>query len=479
MTREGLSIASLGRRQPRATLAAAALVLAFGTAWAVVLALGTGAAWGQVPGGQPVGNSGIVPISPNNPNNPQNFNPTIGTPIAPTQPQAAGLLSNPAEDPAAGPTRKAYAPAFQAPGSMAAGAAASPGTAFSSAAKSPAARFQLPPLEKMKFEGAEIIAWVGSQPILAADVLFESNRMIEQAIAKSPGADVKPEDIAKARINYMRFNLKRLIETKLLFIEAAKNVPPEAIPKIEKQFYETFDKMYLRKMIEGEGCGSRGELDAKYRRQGTTVESMRRMAFEGSFAARWLEDHVKNDDEITHQDMLNYYNDHHADYEKPRRVRWEHLMARFDKFNSKAEAFGSIAQWGNEILGGASFADVAKAHSHDLTAEDGGVHPWTSDGSLRSQEVNKVLFELPVDTLSQIIEDSRGFHIVRVIERDDVTSRPFTDVQVEIRKKIRESRDTDRRAEYLDKLRAKTPVWTIFDELPEAQTAAGPRPGRR
>ncbi len=276
----------------------------------------------------------------------------------------------------------------------------------------------------------------------------------------------------------MKHNLTRLVETKLLFIEAAKNVPAEAVPKIEKQFNETFDKMYLRKMMEGEGCGSRGELEAKFRRQGTTVDGMRRMAFEGSFAARWLDDHVKDDDEITHADMLTFYNQHHAEYEKPRRLRWEHLMARFDKFNSKAEAFGAIAQWGNQVLTGTSFADVAKAHSHDLTAEDGGVHSWTNEGSLRSTVLDKALFELPVDKLSQIIEDDRGFHIVRVIEREDSTCRPFTDVQGEIRKRIRQERTTDRRNEYLEKLRAKTPVWTIFDNPEPPRTASGATPGR-
>ena len=139
-------------------------------------------------------------------------------------------------------------------------------------------------------------------------------------------------------------------------------------------------------------------------------------------------------------------------------------MARFDKFNSKSEAFAAIAQWGNQILGGAPFADVAKAHSNDPSADDGGVHTWTIEGSLRSDVLDKALFELPVDKLSQIIEDDRGFHIVRVIERDDTTCRPFLDVQAEIRKKIREDRNSGRRNEYIEKIRAKTRVWTIFDD---------------
>ncbi len=433
-----------------------------------------------------VGPGGIMPLSPNSPNNPQNYNPNLGSPVAPVQSaRPGGWPGGPDSQPDAGPTRKAYAPAF---GALPAGAppATAPGTAggkaalmANSAASQPAStRLRFPPPDKMVFEGAEIIAWVGSVPILAADVLYETNKMMDKALAQNAGKDIPPAEIAKGRLMFMRTNLKRLIETKLLFLEAARNVPAEAIPKIEKQFNEQFDKTYMRKMIEGEGCGSRSELEAKFRRQGTTVEGMRRQAFEGSFAARWLEDHVKNDDEITHDNMRTFYQQHFAEYEKPRRLRWEHLMVRFDKFNSKAEAFGAIAQWGNQIFGGASFAEVAKAHSQDPTADDGGVHPWTSENSLRSEVLDKALFALPVNQLSTILEDDRGFHIVRVIEREDTTCRPFTEVQGEIRTKIREERTTDRRSEYLEKLRAKTPVWTIFDEEEPTRTAKTPSPPR-
>ena len=132
-------------------------------------------------------------------------------------------------------------------------------------------------------------------------------------------------------------------------------------------------------------------------------------------------------------------------------------MARFDKFPNKAAAYQAIADWGNQILNGAPLANVAKDHSQDLSAVDGGVHPWTNEGSLRSEILDRALFDLPADRLSQIIEDDRGFHIVRVIEREDTTCRPFTDVQGEIRKKIREERTADRRNEYLEKLRAQDP----------------------
>ena len=40
--------------------------------------------------------------------------------------------------------------------------------------------------------------------------------------------------------------------------------------------------------------------------------------------------------------------------------------------------------------------------------------------------------------MSQPIEDDKGFHIVRVVERTEAGRKPFLEAQVEIREKLRE-----------------------------------------
>ena len=46
--------------------------------------------------------------------------------------------------------------------------------------------------------------------------------------------------------------------------------------------------------------------------------------------------------------------------------------------------------------------------------------------------------------------------------------KPFTEAQVEIKKKIKEDRQQAQMQKYLDKLRERTSVWTIFDEAKPA-----------
>ena len=143
-------------------------------------------------------------------------------------------------------------------------------------------------------------------------------------------------------------------------------------------------------------------------------------------------------------------------------------MAKFDSFPNKAAAWQAIAGWGNEIVQGTPFTDVAQAHSQDVSAADGGVHTWTTKGSLASEVIDEAIFTLPVGQLSQILEDSRGFHIIRVLERHDLEVTPFTEKQAEIVKKIREERINDKRNEYKAKLRERIPVWNIFEEADKA-----------
>jgi parvulin-like peptidyl-prolyl isomerase len=62
--------------------------------------------------------------------------------------------------------------------------------------------------------------------------------------------------------------------------------------------------------------------------------------------------------------------------------------------------------------------------------------------------------------MSKVIEDSGAYHIVRVIERVEAGRQPFSAVQSEITEKIREQRFQTRLAEYLQRLRTETYVWT-------------------
>ena len=195
-----------------------------------------------------------------------------------------------------------------------------------------------------------------------------------------------------------------------------------------------------------------------------------RCYLERSLAGGWENQHVKENREIPVSEELGYYQQHIADFEFPAKARWEQLMVNFDRFNIGKRRIRALAEMGNEVLRGADFAEVAKARSHGPTRFDGGSLRLDDQGSLVSKVIDAAIFSLPLGRMSQIIEDEKGFHIVRVIERVDAGRKPFLEAQTEIREKLRDE-DIDRQKnEFMAKMKERTPVWTIFDSHAGAAT---------
>ncbi|HEY1786307.1 MAG TPA: M56 family metallopeptidase, partial [Pirellulales bacterium] len=335
-----------------------------------------------------------------------------------------------------------------------------------------------------RFNGTEIIARVGPEVILASDVLPDANHHLQKVLNWAPQRPPANE-IERARALYMSKFLEHRIETKLVVVEGRRSLPKEAWEKIEKQFNQQFEKEYLPKLIDSEGCDSKEELDAKLRKAGSSLDALRRQAMENSFAQHWLDEKFRDDREITDEEMRAYYEAHRDTYATPAEARWEHLMVRFDTFDSKDAARQAIAGWERELQARASFAEIARAHSQDASATDGGVHAWTDQGSLVSAVLDKALFSLPVGKLSEILEDKRGLHIIRVIQREDPKVTPFAEAQTKIENNIHQERIGDKRQQYKADLRKKIfPVWNMFDTVagevegqPAEKPAAPAAPG--
>ncbi len=289
---------------------------------------------------------------------------------------------------------------------------------------------------------------------------------------------IAPEDLEKTRWLYVQKILEQLIETKMKYADATSNIPKERLPDIKTSVNESFEKTRLKSLLEKYKAANRSELESKMAAAGQSLERQRQLYFEAAMAASWENQHVSRHKEIPVSQVLGYYQQHIADFEFPARARWEQLMVNFEHYSSRPEAYRALCDMGNEVLRGADFAAVAKARSHGPTAISGGQYDWTGRGSLVSKEIDAAIFSLPVGSMSQPIEDAKGFHIVRVIERTDAGRKPFLEAQVEIRDKLREESITAQKDEFLAKIKQRTPVWTVFGDAIEG-AAGGESVGNR
>ncbi len=317
-------------------------------------------------------------------------------------------------------------------------------------------------------EGGQIVARIDGQIVLASDVLWIVNMILESNSDRIP-----PDQREEAALAIMRQQVIGLIDTKVLYADFRRKVPAENMPKIEENLNEPFEEMEIPRLIKMLEVADRRELEVVLHNKGTSLSDLRRQFYERTIAGEWLRQLAPKPKAITHEEMLAYYQSHEAEYDYPSQATWEELMIRFDQVGyDRAVAWRTITEMGNEVwqqfmqnpqVRGPVMADIAKAKSHGFTASQGGVHDWTTKGALRCTEIDEALFSLEVGQLSDVIESELGFHIVRVLDRKEAGRKPFTEAQAEIREILEANEKKDLTVVELEKLRDKSRIWTIFD----------------
>jgi hypothetical protein len=314
--------------------------------------------------------------------------------------------------------------------------------------------------EVHSLEAALVVARVGPEVVLEADLL--TPKALEWLEKVSPG--LPPDKVRELRLQICQQVIDQHIETLLVYVDACREIPADKLPEIRKNVDKAFDEQQLPQMMRQEGAANSLEFEQRLRQRGMTLDRMRKMFFERGLAQEWLRKNVGGDEEIPHAELIAWYQNHLEEYEFPAQARFEVLTVKMGLKRSRAAAWDMLAAMGNEVLGGRPFAEVAQSRSEGPTAAQGGGFDWTNQGSLASKKLDEAIFALPTGELSAIIEDGEALHIVRVVERKAAGRTPFLDAQVGIRDQLVLDKRRQASDDYLAKLRARTPVWTVFDD---------------
>jgi len=342
--------------------------------------------------------------------------------------------------------------------------------------------------DSANLEGCQVIARFDNQIVLACEVLWRVNQMLEAHQLKVPPEQrVPPKELEGVRQQLMKRELGTILDRKLLYDEFRRTVPPENLSRIDENLREPFEEREIPELMKQLKVDNQRDLERELARLGSSLADVRRAFNERVIASEWIRTKVKINEEVSPEEMIEYYRAHLKEYEYPTQARWEELMVRRGRFSDPREAFAAVAQMGNDVwkLGaaqpvqGPAFVEVAKAKSDGFTAKEGGVHDWTTKGALKLTVIDEALFSpsLQVGQMSPILESQDGFHIVRVLERKEAGRRPFTEVQGDIRDRLKEERFQAGVEEYLTKIRRDARIWTAFTGNVSADVLLGRKPG--
>lgn len=316
----------------------------------------------------------------------------------------------------------------------------------------------------------KLVAIVGNERVLAGDMAA----VIEPIIVQNKARLRNKKEETDARLMLVRQLLPEYVSMKALqqqfFKDIAGNVPPkelqkkkdEIMSKASKAFYDKYVPIELYRKYKVDDLA---ELESTLQESGLGLNIMKNHFLMQVLAMQCEDKYVANSFEIPPGDILDYYEKNIDKWRIPARVKWRELVIRFDKHPSKEEARSAINNLGNEVfLTGKPFEAVARDSSEGHNAKEGGTYDWTTAGSLRSEVIEKALFNLPLKRLSEVIEDDVGYHIVEVLEREAARIQDMSEIQTEIRNKL----SNDIRAEKLKELKKKilirTPIWTMWPE---------------
>jgi len=132
----------------------------------------------------------------------------------------------------------------------------------------------------------------------------------------------------------------------------------------------------------------------------------------------------------TEQEIAVYYNEHHADFARPERVRLRQILTE-----DRASAEKAL----RELAAGGDFARVADRLSRDPSAQSGGYQ-----GELSRQDLPPafadIIFSLQPGQVSRLVPADYGFHIFQVVSRSPAEVVPLAAARAEIAAKLQEER---------------------------------------
>ncbi|MCY2974215.1 MAG: peptidylprolyl isomerase [Planctomycetota bacterium] len=323
------------------------------------------------------------------------------------------------------------------------------------------------------FPAGELVAIVGEEPILAADLFSVVDPMLIEAKEKLPETK-----FLELREKYLRQALAKLAQTKMLaqyFVGeqlTGKSLEERkaAHQQIDKRMTSAFHEMMLPRMLAQQKVDTPVELDRVLRDEGSSLAMQLNTFKDSMMAQEALKKHIPKSFEINAIEMRDRYEEKIADWKRPAKAKFRILTAQFSKTGNRDEAWKMIVEMGNEALTGGNFEAVARQKSHGSHAVDGGRYDWTAKGSLKSTQIDEVVFEIPLRRLSQIFEDDDGFHIVEVLDRESERTVPFEDAQDEIRESLIEFRKQQAQEKLMEKLQERTVIWSKWpNDIPNAK----------
>ncbi len=167
---------------------------------------------------------------------------------------------------------------------------------------------------------------------------------------------------------------------------------------------------------------------------------------------------------VSEEDARRYYTENVKRFETPEQVRASHILIEpratdpnVDPNEAKARAKARAQDLLDQIRGGGDFAELAKAHSDCRSAASGGDLGFFSRGEMEAP-FEKAAFDSKVGQVSDVVETTYGYHIIRATGRKGASVTAFEQVKDTIIDELTQKKRSELAKKYIESLKAKATI---------------------
>ncbi|MFL6515334.1 MAG: peptidylprolyl isomerase [Chthoniobacterales bacterium] len=247
--------------------------------------------------------------------------------------------------------------------------------------------------------------------------------------------------------------LKDLIDRQLII---------QAFKKESYQIPDHFVDQRMHEIIQEQFGGDRNTFIKTLEAQNYTLGEFKRLESERMIVQAMRGRNVKKDTIVSPTKIEDYYRTHRDEFTAKEQIKLRMIMIPAHS----AGGSGSSTQraMAEEILSklanGGEFDRIAQIYSEDSSRDLGGDWGWIERKTL-APPLEKVAFNLPVGKISNIVEYSGNFYILKVEEKKGGTTRSLAEARDEIEKKLTQQQAQDLQERWIASLRSKAYIRTF------------------
>ncbi len=307
-------------------------------------------------------------------------------------------------------------------------------------------------------EDSTVVAMVNGTPLFVSDIIGVYDFQLKQAEQRMP-----PEEYKKLRRALVKRDLKGHIERQLLIHEMKSTLKKENLTMLQEHLDKAFEQERIPELQQQLKVNSAQELEEKLNKQGRSLYFEKELFMKQQSAMQFMAVKAKATNDFSREEVLARYKANIKEYEVPAKVRWQRIRISYKKHGGKDKAVGVLDELIHKLQAGEDFGELAKQYSDGTRAEKNGQWGWTRRGSLAEPEIEKGLFELPVNQVSQVFETANSFQIIKVNGRKEAGHIPFADVQGKLEQAMITESRMKATKEMLSSLYEKAVIESMFE----------------